>query len=43
MYIEFGKKSLDKLHDGDVLIVQLPFQEGFIFATHLLKTKKKKY
>lgn len=36
------KKSLDKLHDGDVLIVQLPFQEGFIFATHLLKKLRKR-
>ena len=30
------------LKEGDVLIIQFPLQEGFIFASHLLKNLKKK-
>ena len=39
---QIWKKSLDKLKEGDVLIIQFPLQEGFIFASHLLKNLKKK-
>ena len=38
---QIWKKSLDKLKEGDVLFIQFPLQEGFIFASHLLKNLKK--